>query len=174
MSLKGKSVLMFVDDGYEDQEFWYPKLRLMEEGADVNVASTKKGIYKSKHGYEAKAEFAAVSINPSDYDCVIIPGGTVSADRLRRDKTILDIVRKSFEQGKVVAAICHGPWILISAGIVKGRKTTSFYSMKDDLQNAGAKYMGGKSVVVDGTLITSRQPEDLPYFCKAIINALMK
>ena len=165
---------MFVDDGYEDLEFWYTKLRMVEEGADVKVASTKKGVYRSKHGYEAKAEFTTVNINPSDYDCVIIPGGTISADRLCRDKSVLDIVQKSFEQVKVVAAICHGPWILISAGVVKGRKTTSFYSIKDDLQNAGAKYIGGKPVVVDGTLITSRQPEDLPYFCKAIIKALRK
>lgn len=174
MSLKGKRVLIFVEDGYEDLEFWYPKIRLTEEGVKVVAASKETGVYRGKHGYEAKAEVRAADVDPDDFDGVIIPGGTVSPDRLRRHKEVLDLVRGMDRRGKVVAAICHGPWVLISAGIVRRRRLTSYFSIKDDMVNAGAKYMEGKPVVVDGNVITSRNPGDLPDFCKAIIKTLSK
>jgi len=171
MSLKGRRVLIFVEDGYEDLEFWYPRLRLIEEGAEVLVSAESKGIYRSKHGYEAEAEVRVAELNPNDFDCIIIPGGVSCPDRLRRHKEVLSFVKGMSEKGGVVAAICHGPWVLISAEIVRGRRMTSYFSIRDDVENAGAEYVD-RSVVVDGNLITSRSPEDLPDFCRAIINVL--
>lgn len=171
MSLKGKKVLTFVDDGYEDLEFWYPKIRLMEEGAEITVAGKQEAVYLSKHGYEARVDIKASEVKPEEFDAVVIPGGVRCPDRLRRHREVLDIVKKMDEDGKVVASICHGPWVLISAGIVKGREATSYFSIRDDMVNAGVNYKD-QSVVVDGNLVTSRRPDDLPDFCKAIINLL--
>ncbi len=171
MSLKGKKVLMFVEDGYEDLEFWYPKIRLIEEGAELVVASKNEGVFNSKHGYEANVKVRVEKLDSKEFDCLIIPGGVVCPDRLRRHEEVLSFVRSMNDQRKIIASICHGPWVLISAGIVKGKKMTSYYSIKDDIENAGAEYLD-RSVVVDGNVITSRRPDDLPNFCKAIIKAL--
>lgn len=171
MSLKGKKVLIFVDDGYEDVEFWYPKIRLMEEGAEITVAGKQEAVYLSKHGYEARVDIKASEVKPEEFDAVVIPGGVRCPDRLRRHREVLDIVKKMDEDGKVIASICHGPWVLISAGVVKGREATSYFSIRDDMVNAGVNYKD-QSVVVDGNLVTSRRPDDLPDFCKAIINLL--
>lgn len=171
MSLKGKKVLIFVDDGYEDVEFWYPKIRLMEEGAEITVAGKQEAVYLSKHGYEARVDIKASEVKPEEFDAVVIPGGVRCPDRLRRHREVLDVVKKMDEDGKVVASICHGPWVLISAGVVKGREATSYFSIRDDMVNAGVNYKD-QSVVVDGNLVTSRRPDDLPDFCNAIVNLL--
>jgi protease I len=171
MTLGGKKVAMLVDEGYEDLEFWYPYYRLKEEGADVVVAAHERKAYGSKHGYPAQPDVEAKDLRPEDFDAVVIPGGAVCPDRLRRHREILDFVRKMDDAGRPVAAICHAGWVPVSAGIVKGRRMTSFVSIKDDCANAGATWVD-KECVVDGNLITSRYPDDLPAFCRAIIHAL--
>jgi len=170
MELEGKNVLILADDIYEDMELWYPKLRLTEAGAKVTVAGTEKRIYKGKHGYPVEADAEISKCKPEDFDCVVVPGG-YAPDRLRRSRAVLDFVRKMHEDGKVVAAICHAAWVPISAGIVAGKTMTCFSAIKDDLVNAGAKFVD-RSVVVDGNIVTSRTPDDLPDFLRAIIKLL--
>lgn len=170
MELKGKKVLILVEDEYEDLEGWYPKLRLLEEGAEVTVAGPEKRIYYGKKGYPMEAEYKVEDVDWKDFDGVVIPGG-YAPDKLRRYPAVLKLVRTLSEEGKVVAPICHGAWVPISAGIVKGKRMTCFFAIKDDLQNAGALYED-KVVIVDGNMISSRCPSDLPEFLKAIIKAL--
>jgi len=171
VSLRGKRVAILVEDFYEELELWYPLLRLREEGADVVVVGTgSKEIYAGKHGYPVEAEATIFGIGPEDIDAVVIPGG-YAPDRMRRFPALLDLVRQVFEADKVVATICHGGWVLVSAGVLSGRKVTGFISIKDDLVNAGARYID-RAVVQDGNLVTSRVPDDLPAFCQAIIAAL--
>jgi protease I len=172
MSLKGKRIAILAEDMYEDLELWYPYYRLTEEGAEVKIIGPEAKEYQSKHGYPVQADLSAGKVKANDFDGVVVPGG-FAPDRLRRYPEILDIVREIFEKGGVVASICHGPWVLISANIMKGKKTTAVISLKDDLINAGAIYLD-KEVVVDNNLITSRTPQDLPVFLPAIITALKK
>lgn len=171
MDLKGKRVAVLAEDDYEDLELWYPVLRLREAGAKVTVVGTgSKQTYESKHGYPVTVDTQADRAFHSDFDAVIIPGG-YAPDRLRRHPSVLTLVREVFAQGKIVAAICHAGWVPISAGIVRGKRLTSFSAIKDDLVNAGAEWVD-EEVVVDGNLITSRTPDDLPAFPRAIIEAL--
>jgi protease I len=170
MELKGKRVIILVDDLYEDLELHYPRIRLTEAGAKVKVAGVEKRTYHGKHGYPVEADEKISALDPKDFDCVIIPGG-YAPDRMRRSKPLLDFVRKMHNDGKVVAAICHAAWVPISAGIVKDKTMTCFFAIKDDLVNAGAHYVD-QSVAVDGNMVTSRMPDDLPDFCKAIISLL--
>lgn len=170
MELKGKKVLILADDIYEDMELWYPKIRLTEAGAKVTVAGVEKRAYKGKHGYPVEADARISACRPEDFDCIVIPGG-YAPDKLRRSKAALNFVRQMHEDGKVVAAICHAAWVPISAGIVKGRTMTCFSAIKDDLVNAGATFVD-QAVVVDGNIVTSRTPDDLPDFCRAIIALL--
>lgn len=171
MSLKNKKVIVFVETDYQDLEVWYPVLRLREEGIDVKIVGTGSSkIYKGKYGYPITVDIDADKINPANFDAVIIPGGW-APDYLRRYPSVVNIVKKMFEKEKIVASICHGASLLVSAGILKGKKITCFISVKDDVVNAGAKFLD-EEVVVDGKLITSRKPDDLPAFCKAIIKAL--
>lgn len=171
--LKGKRILMFVDDIYEDLELWYPKLRLTEEGAEVVVAGFyKKQIYAGKHGYPCKSDTSFDDIEAENFDALVIPGG-FAPDKLRRDKKVLSLTKDIFNSGKLVAHICHAGWIPISAGIVKGFKCTSTPGIKDDLINAGAEWFN-EAVVEDRNMISSRNPDDLPEFCKAIIKKLDK
>jgi protease I len=170
MDLKGKVIGVLAEDIYEDLELWYPVLRFREAGATVKIIAPEKKVYLSKHGYEAEADIAASKVKADELDAVIIPGG-YAPDRMRRNAHMVGIVRKAMKMDKCVAAICHGGWMLCSAGGLKGRTVTGFIAIKDDLVNAGAKYVD-KEVCVDGNLITSRKPSDLPAFCKAIIKCI--
>ncbi len=169
MQLKGKKFLFFVEDLYEDLELWYPRLRLIEEGATVVVAGPQKGkIYRGKNGYPCKAEVAIDDINFEEFNGLILSGG-FAPDKLRRIEKVKQITREIFTRGNLIAHICHGGWIAISAGIVKGFTCTSTPGIKDDLENAGAKWVD-QAVVNDRNMISSRRPDDLPQFCRAIID----
>jgi protease I len=160
-----------VDDIYEDLELWYPKLRLLEAGARVTVAGPKAGHrYAGKHGYPCRAEAAIADMRSGDFHGVILPGGFMP-DRLRRDPQVLSLVRETAAAGKLVAAICHGGWMAISAGVYRGVRVTGSPGIKDDLVNAGAIWEDA-AVVVDRHFISGRKPDDLPDFCRAIIGFL--
>lgn len=167
MVLEGKNIAIFLEKHHEEVEFWYPFYRMKEAGAKVDVIAPKVDSYNGKNGLPAKSDKAIKQVTSDDYDILIIPGG-YSPDHMRRSPEMIEFVRSMHNQEKIVAAICHGPWLLASAGIIKGRNVTSFFSIKDDLINAGAKWVD-QEVVVDGNLITSRNPNDLPVFCKTII-----
>lgn len=171
MRLIGKRILMFVDHVYEDLELMYPKYRLIEEGAEVVVAGPKMGeTYNGKHGYPCVADAAIATINEAHFAGLVIPGG-FAPDQLRRDPKVLELTRQFHNAGKLVAHICHAGWIPISARVVKGVTCTSTPGIKDDLMNAGAIWVD-QAVVVDRNHVTSRRPDDLPQFCKAIIDIL--
>jgi protease I len=172
MQLQGKKVAILAEELYEDRELWYPYHRMREAGADVKIvgAVSTPDVVKSKYGYPAKIHLRANKANPDDFDAVIVPGG-YAPDKLRRCEATLDFVKKLFDQNKVVAGICHAGWVLVSADVLKGKKATSYFAIKDDMKNAGAEWVD-EEVVVDGGLITSRCPDDLPAFCRAIIGAL--
>ena len=170
MELTGKRIAILIEDMYNEQEFWYPYFRMKEAGAKVTVVGTGAKEYHSKIGMPAPGGVAAESVNASEFDAVIVPGG-FAPDRMRRNPAMVKLVRDSFTQGKIVAAICHAGWVLISAGILKGKKATCVPSIKDDMVNAGAVYLD-QEVVREGNLITSRSPDDLPAFCREIIAAL--
>jgi protease I len=171
MRLKGKKVVILIENNYQDLEFWVPYYRLKEEGAEVTVVgSGSSRTYTSKYGYPVEVEKEAKDIDMSKYDGVVIPGG-YAPDLMRRYPEMVRIVREADQKGKVISAICHAGWMLVSAGILKGKKATGFFAIKDDLVNAGARYVD-EEVVRDGKLITSRKPDDLPAFCRETIEAL--
>ena len=172
MRLQGKRVAILAENMYQELELWVPYYRMKEEGADVKVVGPEKKTYTSKMGYPVTADVAASEVSAKDFDGVVIPGG-FAPDLLRRHKAILDLVKGCFEQGKPVAAICHAGWVPVSAGILKGKTATCFFAIKDDVINAGAIYLD-EEVVVDGNLITSRTPGDLPAFCRELVKALEK
>ena len=171
MKLTGKRVAVLAENNYQDLELWYPLLRLREEGVEVRVIGTGSATtYTSKHGYPVTVDAAADEVSAADFDGIVIPGG-YAPDLMRRSPAMVGLVRDAFQQGRVVAAICHAGWVLVSAGVLKGRRVTSFFAIKDDMVNAGAEWVD-EEVVQDGNLITSRTPPDLPAFCRAIIAAL--
>ncbi|MCX8117893.1 MAG: type 1 glutamine amidotransferase [Desulfobacterota bacterium] len=173
MRLKGKKVVILAENLYQDLELWVPYYRLKEEGAEVIlVGSGSSRSYTSKYGYPVEVDREAREIDVSQIDGVVVPGG-YAPDLMRRYPEMVRIVREAFEKGKVVAAICHAGWMLVSAGILKGKKATGFFAIKDDLINAGAEYVDAE-VVRDGNLITSRKPDDLPAFCREMIEALSR
>jgi deglycase len=173
MELKGKRVIILVEQMFNLFEFWYPYYRLKEAGAEVVVIGPTKGaVYPGKEGTEVRAEKTPGDISPADFDALVIPGG-YAPDHMRRHPSMVKLVREIFERGKVVAAICHAGWMLASAEIVKGRTLTSFFAIKDDLVHAGADWVD-QEVVVDGNLITSRKPDDLPAFMRAVINGILQ
>lgn len=173
MKLAGVRVAVLAEDLYEDLELWYPVLRLREEGAEVRVVGPKAGeVYKSKNGYPVKADVGMEQARAEDFDAVVIPGG-YAPDRMRRHAAMVEFVRAMHEAGKPVAFICHAGWVPASAGIVRGRTVTSFPSIRDDLVNAGARWVD-QEVVVDGHLVSSRVPADLPAFCRALVELLGK
>jgi protease I len=169
-----KKIAILIEDHYQVLEVWYPYLRLKEAGYRPVMTGPNKNysVYKSKEGYPVEQEVTINEISAADVNGVVIPGG-YAPDRLRRHEKINTFVRQVYEEGKLVASICHGGWILVSARILKGKKATCFFAIKDDIINAGAEYID-EEVVSDGNLITSRQPEDLPVFMKAILHFLAK
>lgn len=170
-NLKSKRVAVLVEKLYEDQELWYPVLRLREAGCAVSIVGPKAGeSYASKYGYPAKADVSAEDVRASDFDAIIIPGG-YSPDHMRRHKAMVDLVSDGARQGLLLAAICHGGWMLCSARCLKGRRVTGFHSIRDDVENAGGIWQDG-ACVQDGNLITSRSPNDLPAFMQGILAAL--
>lgn len=160
-------VLVLVEDSYEDQELWYPFQRLREAGHAPVVVGREKRVYESKHGYPVKATKTFKEVKASAVAGVIIPGG-YAPDKLRLHEGALKLVRDCFAKGKFVAAICHAAWVPVSAGIVKGKRMTCYKAIKDDVKNAGAKYVD-REVVVDGNLISSRMPDDLPAFMREVL-----
>ncbi|MCX5726678.1 MAG: type 1 glutamine amidotransferase [Candidatus Saganbacteria bacterium] len=173
MTLKGKRIAILIEKQYQDLEVWFPALRLREEGAAVLFVGTgAEKVYHGKYGYPAEEDRSIDNVRPDEFDAVIIPGG-FAPDFMRRYPAVAKFVQEMSEKGKLVASICHGAWILVSANILKGKTATCFSGIKDDVINAGAKYVD-EEVVVDGNLITSRKPEDLPAFCKKIIEHLQK
>lgn len=166
-----KRVLMFVGDIYEDLELWYPKLRLEEAGAKVTVAGPEAGVkYAGKHGYPCVSDARIDDMLEADFDGLVVPGGFMP-DVLRRDPAVLKLVQDFHGADKLVAAICHGGWIPISAKVYRGVRVTGSPGIKDDLENAGAIFENA-SVVVDRHFVSSRRPGDLPDFCKAVIAVL--
>lgn len=170
MAIEGKRIAMLVADIYEDMELWYPYYRLQEAGATVTILGSGHGRYESKHGYPAKEDKAVADVSAEDFDAVLIPGG-YAPDHMRRHRPMIDFVKAMHEAGKIVAFICHAGWVPVSAGIVSGRTVTSFFSIKDDMVNAGADWVD-EEVVRDGNLVSSRTPQDLPAYCRTIIAAL--
>ncbi|MBI2891208.1 MAG: type 1 glutamine amidotransferase [Nitrospirae bacterium] len=168
MNVEQCHAAILVEDLYQDQEVWYPLLRFKEAGASVTVVGTGSKIsYASKHGYPIQADRAAADVRARDFHCVIVPGG-YAPDILRRYEPVLKFVREADREGRIIGAICHGPWVLCSAGTLHGRRMTCFSAIKDDVTNAGAQYTD-EEVVVDKNLVTSRKPEDLPAFMAAIL-----
>ena len=163
-------VAILIEDFYQDLEVWYPLLRLKEEGFEVvTVEPNGRKDYKGKNGYPIVVDRSIDEVRAKDFDGVVIPGGW-APDKLRLSKKVLQFVKELFDAGKVVASICHGGWVLASAGVCKGKTLTSYIAIKDDLVHAGANFVD-QEVVRDGNLITSRKPEDLPAFCREIIRA---
>lgn len=171
--LSGHRILSFVGDIYEDLELWYPKLRMIEAGAEVVVAGPQAGVnYDGKNGYPCVSDTAIDDMNAADFTGLLVPGGFMP-DKLRRDPKVLQLVRDFHEAGKLVAAICHGGWIPVSAGVYKGIQVTGSPGIKDDLINAGAIW-NDAAVVIDRNHVSSRRPDDLPEFCRGMIEVLSK
>lgn len=165
-----RTLLTFVDNDYEDLELWYPKLRAEEAGYAMRLAGPKHGNFTGKHGYPAASDMLIAAARSEDFCGLLIPGGFMP-DKLRRNARVLSLTHEFFEQGKLVAFICHGGWIPISAKILKGKRATGSLGIKDDLENAGAIWVN-EPAVVDGNLISSRTPSDLAPFAKAMVDFL--
>ncbi len=171
MELKGKRVAVLVDQQYQEMEVWYPYYRLIEAGAEVHLIGAEKGkSYPSKVGYPATSDLSYDEVTASDYDGIVCPGG-FAPDFIRRHPKANQFVADFDKQGKLVAAICHGLWCCCSAKILNGRKCTSFFAIRDDVEHAGAIW-SDEEVVVDRNLVSSRKPADLPAFMRACIDVL--
>ncbi len=170
--LQGQRVLTFVGDIYEDLELWYPRLRLIEAGAEVVVAGPEaRTEYAGKNGYPCVSDAAISEVRAADFEGLVVPGGFMP-DKLRRDPRVLELVRQFDAAGKLIAAICHGGWIPISAGVYRGVRVTGSPGIKDDLINAGAHWED-VPVVIDRHFVSSRKPDDLPDFCRGILQVML-
>ncbi|RCW73098.1 type 1 glutamine amidotransferase domain-containing protein [Saliterribacillus persicus] len=173
MKLEGKKVIALVEEDFEDLELWYPILRLREEGAQVDLVGQEKGKkYIGKYGVPAETSHDFDDINADSYDAILVPGGW-APDKLRRYKEVLTMVREIDEKKKPIGQICHAGWVLISAGILRGKKVTSTPGIKDDMTNAGALW-ADEAAVVDGHIISSRRPPDLPAYMQKFIEVLAR
>lgn len=170
MELSGRSVAVLVENNHQDLEVWYPIFRFQEAGAQVSIVGPAADRYTSKLGYPVVADIAADKAKGKLFDAVIVPGG-YAPDLMRLNCAMVDLVCAQAQGGRVVAAICHGSWLLASANVIRGKRVTGALSIKDDLNNAGGRYEDAE-VVCDGNLITSRKPADLPAFCRAIVASL--
>jgi protease I len=173
--LNGKKVAILVEDGFEQEELTSPKQALEEAGAVTHIVSPKRGKVKgwdhTQWGQEIPVDVNVEQANANDYDALLLPGGVMNPDKLRTSKPAVQFVRSFFEQQKPVAAICHGPWMLVEADVLKGRKATSYHSIKTDVKNAGATWVD-QEVVVDQGLVTSRKPDDLPAFNRKLVEEI--
>lgn len=173
MRLKDKKVITVVDEEYNDLELWYPIFRLQEEGVTVHIVGPEAGkTYKGQAGLPAKTDFAYADIDAEDYDGILIPGGW-APDRIRRYEEVLEVIRKMDKAEKPIGAICHAGWVLVSADVVKNRTVTSTPAIKDDMINAGANWVN-EETVVDGPIVSSRRPADMPKYVKTFIDQLAK
>ena len=171
MTLAGKHIVVLVDKGFEDLEFWVPTMRLREEGADVVIAGREAdGTFTGKHGLTATSEVAARDLQADDFDAVVVPGGW-APDKLRRDPGVTDLVAKMDRQEKIVAQICHAGLVGISAGVVDGHRATGSTGIKDDLVNAGATWVD-EPAFRDGNQVWGRVVKDIPAFCRVLVSAL--
>lgn len=175
MRLKGKKIAMLLDQDYQELEVWYPYYRLLEEGAEVvrvaGDADAAEREYPSKLGYPCPADASAEGLDAADFDAVIVPGGW-APDFMRRKESMIEFIQQCASSGMVLAAICHGGWMLCCTDALRGKRATSFMAIKHDMLNAGAEWVDAECVK-DGKVITSRKPDDLPAFCSAIIAALV-
>jgi protease I len=167
-----KRVVIITGPGFQDEEYVYPYYRLLEAGFSVEVATKDGAVVYGKYGVPARATMSTVNLDVGNFDAVILPGGFEAPDRVRLLPEVLDFVKKMDQQKKLVAAICHGPWIMISAGITRGRKMTAFWSIEADMRNSGADYQHKVPVVVDGNIITSPHYNDNGSFMKAVVEYL--
>jgi protease I len=176
-ALKGKTIAILATDGFEQSELIDPRRNLENEGATVEILSIHdgeiKGWNKTDWGATVKVDQLVNEANPADYDALVLPGGVMNPDHLRMSKPAVSFVREFAQTGKPVAAICHGPWTLIEAGVVKGHTLTSWPSLQADLTNAGAHWVD-REVVTDANFITSRKPEDIPAFSRAIAKTILQ
>ncbi len=171
MLLKDKHIAVLIDEGFEDLEFWVPVMRLREEGATVTIVGAKAGkTFHGKHALTAESDKAAQDVDAGDFDAVVVPGGW-APDKLRRYEAVKNLVRDTFEQGKIVGMICHAGLVGISAGIVKGGRATGSLGIRDDLVNAGATW-ADEPAFVDGNIVWGRVVEDIPAFCRELVQAL--
>jgi protease I len=174
-NLKGKRIAFLATDGFEQAELLEPRKALDDAGATTEVIAPKNGKIKGwsgkDWGEEVKVDTALEDANPNDYDGLVLPGGVINPDHLRMDASAVNFVRQFVSTGKTVGAICHGPWTLLEAGALRGKTVTSWPSLKTDLKNAGANWVDGE-VVIDGQFVTSRKPDDIPAFNKALIDAM--
>ena len=171
--LENLSILMYVENQFEDLELFYPRYRMMEEGAKVVIAGPKaKESYQSKHGYPCQSDIAFQDVKEADFSAIIVPGG-YAPDKIRQYQAALDLIQHFHHKGKPIAFICHAGWVPASANVLKGVKCTSYPTIKDDLINAGAQWVD-EAVVVDRHFVSSRKPDDLPYFCPAVIDVIRR